>query len=574
MLFFMFLPFLVIVFARPVHAGAPSGYRWPVEGRILRGFEKPTGAYGEGGHQGVDIAAATGERVHAAGDGVVAWVGEVPRGKFVSISHSGGVRTCYLDVDGVPVSRGARVGAGQVIASVAGGRDSSCHGSHLHFDASINGMPVDPRLLMEGLDSRSYIRLCPVEKKVGGFSSGRVAGDDASGVADGFDARPSTVAGPGQKREGGVWNAIRSAFSSTWNGIVSLGRDALGAARELRDRYVYKGLAAFGRAFKKAALWVWHNRWVQGIVAGVAAVVAVVAVLIVLVVAGVVTFAVALVAAAVAALAALAYSICYTATHHSNFNFLRCFLGSLTSGGMAAGFVVSAGTMSSAFSAGWAELGLGGTIKTALVNGLMSAGFDGGFTYLTTGRFEWKNMLIAFGIGVVSGALMKVLKTGLTGRKILEVVGFFTSEGRLGVVQIGGSALLILKDAETWLGGIVLAAKDAAITVGSRVAYAGLSGTLGVGLNAVTCALTGKPITFSGCFSSFLAGATMGMVALSFGGEGIGGLLEKLGIFKEGAHRVARGVIEKLADKSARKALKSAYKRGFEKLLGEEDVSQ
>ena len=68
------LPLALAVPAEHAGAHAAGHYEWPLEGRITRGFTKPTGPYGEGGHQGLDIACASGAAVRSAGDGTVDWV--------------------------------------------------------------------------------------------------------------------------------------------------------------------------------------------------------------------------------------------------------------------------------------------------------------------------------------------------------------------------------------------------------------------------------------------------------------------------------------------------------------------
>ncbi|HEY5531590.1 MAG TPA: M23 family metallopeptidase, partial [Candidatus Anoxymicrobiaceae bacterium] len=147
----MFIPFLVLVPVARLRA-APGGFAWPVTGEVLRGFEKPSGPYGQGGHQGVDIAATPGETVASAQDGKVQWVGELPRGRFVTIVHYGGVRATYLDLDAIEVSTGQRVARGQPIGTVRGHRDDSSPAPHLHFDTYFNGSPADPMLLLRGVD--------------------------------------------------------------------------------------------------------------------------------------------------------------------------------------------------------------------------------------------------------------------------------------------------------------------------------------------------------------------------------------------------------------------------------------
>lgn len=118
----------------------------------------------------------------AAQDGKVAWVGELPRGKFVSVVHAGSVRTTYLDLETLNVQTGVPVRKGQVIGTVSGGKDDSSAVPHLHFGASVHGNPVDPRLLLEGFDTGSFVRLCPVERGRGQNSGGELDRTDPPGL--------------------------------------------------------------------------------------------------------------------------------------------------------------------------------------------------------------------------------------------------------------------------------------------------------------------------------------------------------------------------------------------------------
>ena len=77
----------------PGLAGAPvSGYRWPLAGTptVTRPFDPPPRPWLPG-HRDVDLAAAPGALVLAAGPGVVALAGSVAGTGVVSIDHTGGL---------------------------------------------------------------------------------------------------------------------------------------------------------------------------------------------------------------------------------------------------------------------------------------------------------------------------------------------------------------------------------------------------------------------------------------------------------------------------------------------------
>ncbi len=92
--------------AGPSSTGAP--------GTVARRFLPPPNPYGRG-HRGVDLVAARGAPVLAAGTGVVAQAGMLAGRGVVSVVHPGGLRTTYEPVTaavvvGTPVARGTVVG--------------------------------------------------------------------------------------------------------------------------------------------------------------------------------------------------------------------------------------------------------------------------------------------------------------------------------------------------------------------------------------------------------------------------------------------------------------------------------
>lgn len=94
-------------------------------------------------HQGVDIAAPTGTRITAPAAGVVRFAGsKVGFGRTVEIDHGNGVVTRYAHCRVLKVKKGARVTAGQLIATV--GSTGLAKGPHLHYEVLVNGKSVDP----------------------------------------------------------------------------------------------------------------------------------------------------------------------------------------------------------------------------------------------------------------------------------------------------------------------------------------------------------------------------------------------------------------------------------------------
>ena len=536
----MVLPLVIILPLAP--AAAAGTYSWPVQGAVVRGFEKPTGPYGEGGHQGIDIAAAPGAAVRSAGDGTVSWVGELPRGRFVTITHAGATRTTYLDLDSVSVVAGQRVSRGQQIGTLCGSRDTSSAPSHLHFDAYMNGTPVDPRLLFSGLEVSSFLRLCP--------------------AGDGKEAAPAPR-GPPTPDEGfwtkafkplkAVATSVGGGLRAAWRGVSAGGA------------WVGRGFAQLGKWIAQGAAWCWSNRYVQAVVAGLASAAIIIAAIVLVVITLPVSLTCAVIAGIAALVTCLGIAIYYAATHASGFSFGGCFLKSLSGGAAVAATVISVGSLSAAFSAGWAEMGLLGAGKCALANGVLSAVFEGSTSYLFTGRVSVTKMVVAFFIGAVSGPISKAIKEGVVGSRLVQALLVSVSEGRMAVTV--RTAVLFLKQSGEFIHVMVTFIKEGATAFGGRAVYLLFSGTFAVSCNLASSFLNHKPITISGLLASFVTGIVMGGIGLMFGGKGLEGLVSNFGLLDTGAGKVFRSysfrLINKVVHKSVSSGLQSLFKRLF-----------
>lgn len=115
---------------------------------IMTPFAPPANRYGAG-HRGVDLAAAPGEVVVAAGPGVVVFAGPLAGRGVVSIEHTGGLRTTYEPVT-ASVAAGARVSAGEPIGALeAPGHAGCAPGSCLHWGARLpDRVYLDPMALL------------------------------------------------------------------------------------------------------------------------------------------------------------------------------------------------------------------------------------------------------------------------------------------------------------------------------------------------------------------------------------------------------------------------------------------
>ena len=116
-------------------AADPRRFVRPVSGAISQ--------YLQGSHTGVDVSAPVGAILVASDDGVVDAVGWVPvGGRRVCVLHQGGLESCDYHTSLPLVSIGDRVVRGQPVALV--GMTGMTFGPHVHWEAKLNGVVVDP----------------------------------------------------------------------------------------------------------------------------------------------------------------------------------------------------------------------------------------------------------------------------------------------------------------------------------------------------------------------------------------------------------------------------------------------
>lgn len=126
-------------------APVESGMMMPVDGHITSYFGNryhPILHFTRF-HAGLDIGAAWGSPIVAAGDGrVVAagWAGGY--GREVKIAHAGGMLSLYGHMSSIVAEPGSYVRQGQVIGYV--GSSGLSTGPHVHFEVRENGTPVNP----------------------------------------------------------------------------------------------------------------------------------------------------------------------------------------------------------------------------------------------------------------------------------------------------------------------------------------------------------------------------------------------------------------------------------------------
>ncbi len=124
---------------------------WPVEGWIASPFGERVSPFTgkKEFHKGMDIAAPLGTPVVAPGAGVVTYAGESDGGGFgLALDHQGGLVTTYGHMRDVVVAKGQTVSRGQLLGHVGDVGQGS--GPHLHYEARLGGVPVNPmRYILE-----------------------------------------------------------------------------------------------------------------------------------------------------------------------------------------------------------------------------------------------------------------------------------------------------------------------------------------------------------------------------------------------------------------------------------------
>jgi murein DD-endopeptidase MepM/ murein hydrolase activator NlpD len=116
-----------------------SGLAWPVSAPITSPFGSRWGRM----HEGIDLGAAYGTPIAAAGSGVVIYCGWMEGyGNLTVIDHGNGLATAYGHQSRIAVSCNQQVSQGQIIGYV--GSTGHSTGPHLHFEVRVNGSPVDP----------------------------------------------------------------------------------------------------------------------------------------------------------------------------------------------------------------------------------------------------------------------------------------------------------------------------------------------------------------------------------------------------------------------------------------------
>lgn len=94
-------------------------------------------------HEGLDMSAPRGTRIHAAAPGKVIFAGwRANYGRVVEIEHGYGFVTRYAHLDKIAMMEGERVAIRQEIGQV--GTSGRSNSPHLHYEVLVNGKPQNP----------------------------------------------------------------------------------------------------------------------------------------------------------------------------------------------------------------------------------------------------------------------------------------------------------------------------------------------------------------------------------------------------------------------------------------------
>lgn len=117
-------------------------------------------------HDGVDLTAPRGTKIHASGDGIVfrANNSHGGYGKVVKINHGFGYITVYAHMSKILVRPGQSIKRGDVIGLV--GSTGLSEAPHLHYEVRINGRPVNPtNFYYEDLTDKEYYDMIEASSK-------------------------------------------------------------------------------------------------------------------------------------------------------------------------------------------------------------------------------------------------------------------------------------------------------------------------------------------------------------------------------------------------------------------------
>lgn len=125
---------------------------WPVSGVVTLEFGESDFPY-QVFHTGIDIANPhhqIGDPITPFTEGTVIFAGESPigLGKHVIIDHGNNITSFYGHMSAVYAVKGQKVKPGDVIGLE--GQSGWATGPHVHFQIDVYGIPVNPRIFLQG----------------------------------------------------------------------------------------------------------------------------------------------------------------------------------------------------------------------------------------------------------------------------------------------------------------------------------------------------------------------------------------------------------------------------------------
>jgi murein DD-endopeptidase MepM/ murein hydrolase activator NlpD len=144
--------------APSLRADPAPGWSWPLRpapDRVVRDFDPPAQPW-LAGNRGLDLAGRAGEKVHAAGAGIVSFAGVIAGVGVVSVT-SGPLRTTYEPLR-LQVHRGDVVAAGAVLGQLTRTGSHCLPAACLHWGLLRGAAYLDPLALL-GLEQ---VRLLPL----------------------------------------------------------------------------------------------------------------------------------------------------------------------------------------------------------------------------------------------------------------------------------------------------------------------------------------------------------------------------------------------------------------------------
>jgi len=128
--------------AKPAVSAGVIAWQWPASGNLISRY-----VAGSVSSKGIVIGGNSGDPVRASAGGVVVYRGSglTGYGNLLIIKHDDRWLSAYAHNERMLVSEGARVIAGQQIATMG---DSGTFRTQLHFEIRRDGNPVDPLTLL------------------------------------------------------------------------------------------------------------------------------------------------------------------------------------------------------------------------------------------------------------------------------------------------------------------------------------------------------------------------------------------------------------------------------------------